>query len=215
MSYRYFIFVILGAYLVGSIPFSLIIAKVHGKDIRKIGSGNIGATNLSRALGRRWGYFCFLLDVSKGLLPMVLSGRILSGQVSVGMLFLWLFVGFAAVLGHIFPLYLGFKGGKGVATSFGVALGLWPYYTICAGAAIVVWGLVVLVTRYISLASIVASVVFPAALVGLIAVKEDWKFVELWPLLTAATVIPLMVILRHRGNIKRLMRGTESKIFSK
>jgi len=215
MSYRYFIFVILGAYLVGSIPFSLIIAKVHGKDIRKIGSGNIGATNLSRALGRRWGYFCFLLDVSKGLLPMVLSGSILSGQVTVGMLFLWLFVGFAAVLGHIFPLYLGFKGGKGVATSFGVALGLWPYYTICAGAAIVVWGLVVLVTRYISLASMVASVVFPAALVGLIAVKEDWKFVELWPLLTAATVIPLMVILRHRGNIKRLMRGTESKIFQR
>jgi len=215
MSYQYFIFVILGAYLVGSIPFGLIIAKVHGKDIREIGSGNIGATNLSRALGRRWGCFCFLLDVSKGLLPMVLSGKILSGQVSVGMLFLWLLVGFAAVLGHIFPLYLGFKGGKGVATSFGVALGLWPYYTICAGAAIAAWGLVVLVTRYISLASMVASVVFPVVLVGLIAVKEDWEFVELWPLLTAATVIPLMVILRHRGNIKRLMQGTESKIFSK
>ena len=210
-----FIILIIGSYLLGSIPFALVIAKAHGKDLRSIGSGNIGATNLSRALGRKWAYFCFVLDVLKGLLPMLAIIRLVSSPPGIAELFLWLAVGCAAILGHIFPIYIKFKGGKGVATSLGVALGLWPYYTICASFAFVVWTAVVLLSRYVSLASIAASVAFPVALILAIALTPGWNFADLWPLLTAAIAIPLMVILRHRENIKRLIAGTETKIFSK
>ena len=210
-----FIILIIGSYLLGSIPFAFVIAKAHGKDLRSIGSGNIGATNLSRALGRKWAYFCFVLDVLKGLLPMLAIIRLVSSPLGIAELFLWLAVGCAAILGHIFPVYIKFKGGKGVATSLGVALGLWPYYTICASFAFVVWTAVVLLSRYVSLASIAASVAFPVALILAIALTPGWNFADLWPLLTAAIAIPLMVILRHRENIKRLIAGTETKIFSK
>lgn len=210
-----FIILIIGSYLLGSIPFALVIAKAHGKDLRSIGSGNIGATNLSRALGRRWAYFCFVLDVLKGLLPMLVTIRLVSSSLGIAEFFLWLAVGCAAILGHIFPVYIKFRGGKGVATSLGVALGLWPYYTICAAFAFVVWAVVALVWRYISLASIAASIAFPVALILAIALTPGWNFAGLWPLLTAAIAIPLMVIMRHRENIKRLIAGTESKVFSK
>jgi glycerol-3-phosphate acyltransferase PlsY len=133
----------------------------------------------------------------------------------VFMLLLWLVVGCAAISGHIFPIYLKFKGGKGVATSFGVALGLWPYYTLCALFAITMWVFVVLIWRYVSLASIVASVSFPLVLISAIILRQSWDMFNLWPLLVAATAIPLMVIIRHRDNIKRLLAGTESKIFSR
>jgi len=207
---------VLPAYLLGSIPFGVIIAKTHGKDLRGIGSGNIGATNVARALGRRWAYFCFVLDVLKGLLPMVVVRALIevSGP-TPGLLSLWLFVGCGAILGHIFPIYLKFKGGKGVATSLGVALGLWPYYTICAALAFVIWAAVTLIWRYISLASITASIAFPLVLVLAIVLKPSWDFANLWPLLIAATAIPLMVIIRHRENIKRLIAGTESKVFKR
>jgi len=210
-----FTILIIGTYLLGSIPFGLIIARAHGKDLRTIGSGNIGSTNLSRALGKKWAYLCFCLDVVKGLAPVLAATFILSSPPAVKDLFLWLAVGCAAVLGHIFPIYIKFKGGKGVATSFGVALGLWPYYTICSVFAFVVWVITVLLWRYISLASIAASVTFPIALVLAIMLKPDWDFTNLWPLLTAATAIPLMVIIRHRQNIRRLIKGTESKVFTK
>jgi len=216
----YIIFVpaIIGAYLLGSIPFGLLIAKAHGKDLRSIGSGNIGATNVSRALGRKWAYICFVLDVLKGVLPMLVTLSLARGSSSesqtekVILLLLWLVVGCAAILGHIFPIYVKFRGGKGVATSFGVALGLWPYYTICASFAIVIWMAVVLIWRYVSLASIAASITFPLVLILTIVLRPGWEFVSLWPLLIAATAIPLMVIIRHRENIKRLLAGTESKI---
>ncbi|MFZ0034080.1 MAG: glycerol-3-phosphate 1-O-acyltransferase PlsY [Sedimentisphaerales bacterium] len=209
-----FVILIIGAYLLGSIPFGLIIARAHGKDLRSIGSGNIGATNLSRALGRKWAYLCFILDAAKGLLPMAVAAGFISSPPAVAELFLALAAGCAAVLGHIFPIYLKFKGGKGVATSFGVALGLWPYYTICAAAAFLIWVVVVLIWRYISLASIIASVTFPLTLVLVIILTPYWNFADLWPLLIAAVAIPIMVIARHRENIKRLLAGTESKILS-
>jgi len=202
---------IIGAYLLGSIPFGLLIAKAHGKDLRSIGSGNIGATNVSRALGRKWAYICFVLDVLKGMVPM-LAIMFIAKPEGVILLLLWLAVGCTAILGHIFPIYVKFKGGKGVATSFGVALGLWPYYTICAMFATVIWVVVVLVWRYVSLASICASISFPLVLLLAIILKPGWNFASLWPLLIAATAIPLMVIIRHRENIKRLLAGTESKI---
>jgi len=219
----YIIFVpsIIGAYLLGSIPFGLLIAKAHGKDLRSIGSGNIGATNVSRALGRKWAYVCFGLDMLKGAVPMLVTLSLVRGSSSesqtekVILLWLWLAVGCAAILGHIFPIYVKFKGGKGVATSFGVALGLWPYFTICALFAIAIWVVVVLIWRYVSLASIAASVSFPLVLILAITLTPGWDFVNLWPLLIAATAIPLMVIIRHRENIKRLLAGTESKIFAR
>jgi glycerol-3-phosphate acyltransferase PlsY len=209
------IVLIIAAYLLGSVPFGLILAAARGKDLRKIGSGNIGATNLSRALGKKWGYFCFVLDVSKGLVPILAAGRITTGPPNAIGLLLWLLVGLAAILGHIFPVYLKFKGGKGVATSFGVALGLWPYFTICALLAIITWIIVVLIFRYVSLASIIASVAFPLTFILLITAIGDWRFTDLWPLIIAAIGIPIMVIVRHRENIRRIDDGTEGKIFTK
>jgi len=221
MNYVTFVLVIIGAYLLGSIPFGLIIAAAHGKNLRAIGSGNIGATNVSRALGRKWAYFCFFLDVLKGLIPtlaaMFLAGSqaTLSQPERIVALWLCLAVGCAAIVGHIFPVYIRFKGGKGVATSFGVALGIWPYYTICAAFAIATWLVVVLVWRYVSLASVVASAAFPITLTSAIMIAKDWRFADLWPLLVIAVLIPLMVAIRHRRNIKRLIEGTEPKIHKK
>lgn len=209
--YLIFVPAVILAYLLGSIPFGLLIAKAHGKDLRSIGSCNIGATNVSRALGRKWAYVCFVLDVLKGMVPM-LSIKFIAKPAGVVMLLLWLVVGCAAIIGHIFPIYIKFKGGKGVSTSFGVALGLWPYYTICALFAITVWVVVVLIWRYVSLASIVASVSFPLVLILAVIIKQNWELISLWPLLITAAAIPLMVIIRHRENIKRLTAGTESKI---
>jgi len=210
-----FVILIIAAYLFGSVPFGIIIARLHGKDLRSIGSGNIGATNLSRALGRKWAYFCFVLDACKGLLPMLGAGLLRSQETIISELFLSLGVGCGAILGHILPLYIGFKGGKGVATSFGVALGLWPYYTICSIVSLALWTVVVLLWKYISLASITAAVAFPITLILIIIFKVDWHFYNLWPLVIAAIAIPVMVIIRHRENIKRLLAGTESKVLNK
>lgn len=213
--YLKFALAVISGYLIGSVPFGVIIARAHGKDLRSIGSGNIGATNVARALGRKWAYFCFLLDVLKGLVPMLAVRALIEmpGPTPV-LLSLWLLVGCAAILGHIFPIYLKFKGGKGVATSLGVALGLWPYYTICAAVAFIIWAAITLIWRYVSLASIIASIAFPLVLVLAILFRPGWDFTSLWPLLIAATAIPLMVIIRHQENIKRLLAGTENKVFN-
>jgi glycerol-3-phosphate acyltransferase PlsY len=211
---RFALFVI-GAYLLGAVPFGLLIAAFHGVDLRKVGSGNIGATNLSRALGKKWAYFCFALDFAKGLLPTLAAGIYLSNLTGTAGLLARLAVGCAAVIGHIFPVYLRFKGGKGVATSFGVAIGFWPYYTLCAGISLLVWVIFVLIWRYVSLASLAAAVAFPVALAASIAIVPGWRFSELWPLFTVAVGIPLLVFIRHRENISRLLSGNESKIFQK
>ncbi|MDI6449611.1 glycerol-3-phosphate 1-O-acyltransferase PlsY [Anaerobaca lacustris] len=217
-----FVPAIVVAYLVGAIPFAQIIARMHGQDLRTVGSGNIGATNLARACGRRRGYTCFALDVLKGLVPMV-AARAAAGSlpetdaatVGPGFLALWLAVGVAAILGHVFPVYLRFKGGKGVSTSFGVGLGLWPYFTVAALIALLVWLLCAATWRYVSLASICASITFPVTLAIAVAAKPDWPLATLWPLLIAATAIPLLVIVLHRQNIRRLLAGTESRIGGK
>ncbi len=213
--YAVFAVAVVAAYLLGSVPFAFLIARSAGKDLRTIGSGNIGATNLARAVGRKWGYFCFALDVLKGLVPVAIVGALRDVSENPLLLSLWLLVGIAAILGHVFPVYLRFKGGKGVATSFGVALGLWPYFTVCALVALMVWIAVVLTWRYVSLASISAAVVFPIALVVGILTLPDWRSASLWPLVVAAIVIPILVIVRHRENIRRLVAGTENKVRSR
>lgn len=206
---------IITAYLLGSVPFALIIARAHGKNLRIVGSGNLGATNLMRAVGRKWGYICFLLDVLKGLIPMLITSRFINAQPGNRELLLWLIVGCAAILGHIFPVYIGFKGGKGVATSFGVALGLWPYFTVCASIAVVIWVIVLLIWRYVSLASIISAIAFTSAFLILTAVLQSWQIENLWPLFIVAIVISLMIVIRHRENIKRIIAGTEAKVFRK
>ncbi len=215
MIYVVFAAAIPVAYLLGSVPFAFLIARAHGKDLRTIGSGNLGATNLARAAGRKWGYACFALDVLKGFVPMIVVGAIADAPDEPLVLALWLAVGIAAIFGHVFSIFLKFKGGKGVATSFGVALGLWPYFTVCALIALVLWMAVVLIWRYVSLASICASVIFPIALLLGILVVSSWRSSNLWPLLIAAIAIPVLVIVRHRENIRRLLAGTESKICGK
>ena len=177
------------AYLLGSIPFGLLIARTHHLDLRQHGSGNIGATNVTRTLGKKWGGLCFTLDVLKGTLPTLLfmclaKGRLIQGGMSdQAFLWVWLAVGFATVLGHIFPIYAGFKGGKGVATSFGVGLGLWPYFTGCAIAALITWAIIVRATRAVSLASIIAAILFPLYMILAIVLLPQWHFQTLWPLL--------------------------------
>src|SRR5215208_4938827 len=129
------------AYLVGSIPFGLIVGLARGVDVRTAGSGNIGATNVGRLLGGRFFALVFIFDLLKGLLPMIAAGLVLGFRAEdrTGYL-LWLLVGFAAILGHMFSAFLKLKGGKGVATSAGVMLGLWPYFTLPGLVGAAVWG---------------------------------------------------------------------------
>lgn len=209
-----FLIIIVAAYLLGSVPFGVMIASAHGMDLRSIGSGNIGATNVARALGRKWAYICFTLDVLKGLIPMLIA-KSLVNEINLTTLSLWLAAGCAAVIGHVFPIYLRFKGGKGVATSVGVVLGLYPYYTLPGFIAFLVWLIFLLIWRYVSLASIAASLTFPIALIATISLNANWNFTQLWPIIIVALAMPLLVILRHVENIKRLLEGSEAKVLQK
>jgi glycerol-3-phosphate acyltransferase PlsY len=203
------------SYLIGSISFALIIAKAHGIDLRTIGSGNLGATNLARACGKKWAYICFLLDFLKGFVPTFAAKFfILPDSADASALVLWLIVGVAAILGHIFPFYLKFKGGKGVATGFGVVLGIWPYCTIPGLIVFILWAGIVLIWRYISLGSVIAAAVFPLVMIVLTAILKDWYFNVLWPLIFTAVILCSLVIFLHRANIKRILAGTEHKIFN-
>lgn len=202
-----------GAYLAGSIPFGLLMGFSRGIDIRRHGSGNVGATNAGRILGRRWGAACFALDALKGLTP-VLAYSLLSGAAAEGTA--WgamrpLGVAAAAILGHVFPLWLGFRGGKGVATGLGVLLGLWPVLTLPAILVSVVWFAVVKATGYISAASIAAAAALPvlalaSALVHGLGPGEIAVYVGVTAMLAG------VVVLRHRSNIARLRTGTEPKV---
>lgn len=203
------------AYLLGSVPFGLLIAKAKGIDLRKVGSGNIGATNVGRALGRKWAYVCFLLDALKGAVPMIIAGLMVDKPVSMSDLWLWLLVGCTCVAGHIYPVYVRFKGGKGVATSLGMVLGLWPYYTVCGVVCFALWVIALLKWRYVSLASIIAAVSFPIIFIVAISIVDSWEFVRLLPLLVVAVLMAALVVLRHRENIVRLKNGTENKVFEK
>lgn len=190
------------SYLLGSIPFGLLLGFLAGKDIRNFGSKNIGATNVWRVCGRTWGIVAFLLDFLKGLGALLLIARFFPSGLEVP--YSGIIAAVAAVLGHNFPLWLGFKGGKGVATSAGVIAGLmWLPFVV----AIAVFVLTVIVSRYISLGSMVASVslvvatyfFLPQALTGNL------------PLLLLSVAMCGMIIFRHRQNISRIIAGTENK----
>jgi glycerol-3-phosphate acyltransferase PlsY len=204
--------VIILAYLLGSIPFGYLIVRARsGADIRETGSGGTGATNVSRRAGKGAGVLTLLLDACKGTAAILLARFILGLPVFSGAASdssaLW--VAAAAILvviGHMFPVWLGFRGGKGVATGVGVFLVLAP---LALGAAGVIFLLIIVATRYVSLGSIVAASIIPLFIWlqhGLISSVDDF-----WPTLLAATLIAILIIFAHRGNIQRLLRGTESK----
>ena len=203
----------LGAYFVGSIPFGVMIARAKGIDLRARGSGNVGATNVGRVVGRGWGYLCFVLDVAKGLVPVLLVGMYLrqGGELTAYRQAGWLAVALGAIGGHVFSFWLGFRGGKGVATSLGVLLGVYPYFTFAGLAALGLWCVVVLCWRYVSLASIAAAGAFPLIFLAACGLGR-WPIRQLWPLLAFAVAMAALVIARHRGNIARLLAGTENKI---
>jgi glycerol-3-phosphate acyltransferase PlsY len=207
-------------YLLGAIPFGLLIGLAKGIDIRKQGSGNIGATNVGRILGRKWGYICFVLDVAKGLVPVLWAGAFLrrtaemttsDGTLSQLGQLAWLAMGAGCILGHIFSVYLRFRGGKGVATSLGVILGVWPYFTLTAVVVLAIWVGIWGMWRYVSLASITAAVAFPIAFVALILRLEQWAFADLIVLFVFSCLIAVLVVVRHRSNITRLLAGTENR----
>ena len=197
---------IIFAYICGSIPWGYIIGKVNGIDIRTVGSKNIGATNVTRCVGKKAGKLCFALDFLKGLLPVLLAQYLAKRGLTGGEI-TTLIVVFATIIGHIFPLFLNFKGGKGVSTAAGAIMALAPYALI---TALAVWVVVFLVSRYVSLASITAAAVLPVV---------QWIFVltqgKNWLVATILTIIAALAIFRHRSNIQRLLDGTENRFGKK
>lgn len=211
------ILILLGAYLVGGLPTGLLVARSRGVDIRGHGSGNYGATNVARVLGRGWGILVFLLDVAKGAATIVsatlLANRgVLGPAVSTtGRDLLWLGVGFCCILGNTLPVYLKFRGGKGVATSLGVVLAIWPYMTVPALCAFAVWALVTRITGFVSLGSILAAAALPVAFVAASRIS-GWPLDQHYPLLLLCLALAALVWIRHRANIGRLLAGTENRI---
>ncbi|MEN3940910.1 glycerol-3-phosphate 1-O-acyltransferase PlsY [Prosthecobacter sp. SYSU 5D2] len=195
-----------GGYLSGAMPFGYWAGKLKGLDIRQHGSGNIGATNAIRVLGKGIGIPVFILDALKGWLPVWLVASFLGEQnvaqeiVSAGAVV----AGLAAVLGHMFTFWLGFKGGKGVATTAGVLLGIAPVAML---GGLVVWLLFFFTLRYVSLASMMAGVGVVATMVVVMAREGRWD----WVMLAFGVLIMVLVIVRHRANIGRILAGTEPK----
>ena len=194
------------AYLIGSIPFGYLIVKLtSGGDIRQTGSGGTGATNVSRRAGKRAGIATLILDALKGVVAALVATILVNPNwvIADGLIAA---SAVAAIVGHIFPVWLRFRGGKGVATGAGVFLMLHPLAVLCAG---VVFVIIVLFTRYVSLGSIVGALVIPLSTWLMhVFVQRD---LNLAPVLTAAIVGALLIVFAHRGNITRLMKGTEPK----
>ncbi len=193
MLSSYFIFLV--AYLVGSIPTALLVARPFGLDPRQHGSRNLGATNVARLLGKKWGLVTLLGDMGKGIIPMLLAKHLFSGEPQAASLVAG--AGFFAFLGHLFPLYLGFRGGKGVATAAGVFLVLCPLAIVID---ILVFILVVRFTGYVSVGSLLVAALTP--LLVRIFCPEPAYF---WVCLAMA----VLIWIRHQANIRRLLRGEE------
>lgn len=216
----------LAAYLLGSLPFGLIISRAHGIDIRQHGSKNIGATNVGRVLGPRAYRLCLTLDMLKGAIP-VLAASLLTNtfaRLTLAPQDAWgiLAVAAAAILGHMFPVYIRFKGGKGVATSFGSLVAIFPILTLPTLFTLLVWILAVRITRYIGISSCIAALVLPLALVAERPILVRLGFLPpesfahsvstLAPFLMVASLLSLAVIYKHRANIRRTIAGTELTI---
>ena len=206
-------------YFVGAIPSGYLLVKLKtGKDIRTLGSGNIGATNVARALGTAWFFPVFIADFFKGFAPVFwlapwVASEWKCGSCPAPMVTLAVFCALLALLGHMWPIYLGFRGGKGVATVGGI---LFAMNWIAALIAIGVWGLVVLLFRYVSLGSLVAAVSLPVAhqmTAGYL--RGRWAGETPWVMTGFLAVAAALVIFRHRSNLKRLIEGTEQRVGKK
>ena len=196
--------VAVGAYLIGSIPSGYIVGRINGVDLRKVGSGNIGATNALRVLGKKWGYLVFAADILKGWLSVTLayvwSQQFAPDDVTVAGILAAVF----AVLGHNFPVWLGFKGGKGIATSAGIMIALFPIWVFLC--ALLVWVGSFKMTRYVSVASILGAISLSVStLVLALFGRCDWLLVAV------AFAMTTLAVWRHKSNIDRLIAGTEKK----
>lgn len=198
------------SYLIGSIPFGYIIPIAKGIDIRKQGSGNIGATNVGRILGRKYGIIIFILDLLKGFIVVFIIPVLICGikfpTTSDNLLVI--LCGVCAILGHVFPVYLRFKGGKAVATSLGVFIWLSP---IPIAIAFGVWILTVILSRYVSLGSMIGAIVLTG---GIIAFEKE-PFGNGIYITILSIIVAILIILRHITNIQKIINGTETKVFSK
>jgi len=194
MAEHYLLLILLaGAYLLGSIPTGLLLGKLAGIDVRKEGSGNIGATNLYRTVGRKVGVLTLIGDCLKGIIPVLLAKYYALPVNYVA----W--IGLAAFCGHVFSLFMRFKGGKGVATALGVFLALSPL-AVCAALGVFV--ILMLKWRYVSLGSVMAAAVMPVAIMLMGSDRS---------LVIVTMIIAVIVIAKHHENIKRLLVGTESR----
>jgi glycerol-3-phosphate acyltransferase PlsY len=188
------------SYFIGSVPTGYLVARIAGGlDIRTIGSGNIGATNVGRAMGRGWAIFVTIMDMLKGALALLVTATSASTEP-------WLLslAGFAVVIGHNFPVWLKFRGGKGVATSYGVVSFLWPWNSfavaLMSGA---IWYAVMRTTRYVSLASMTSLLALPVFF---------WMLDAPLPFIVVSLALAFFVFYRHRANIERLTRGRENRV---
>ena len=194
-AYMEWAFWIVGAYLVGSVPFGYLIGRMRGVDVRTVGSKNIGATNVYRTVGKGWGLLAFLCDFLKGLLPTLAALR-WSGSADLPVL-----VGLACVVGHTLTVFMRFRGGKGVATAFGMMIALVPCPTLAAFGVFVV---TVWLSHYISLGSMLAAATLGASV---------WFVPATTLLRCVVTAIAVFVVVKHRTNIVRLAKGCENRIY--
>ncbi len=185
------------SFLIGSVPVGLLVAKEKGVDIRKMGSGNIGATNVMRTLGKREAFITLIGDILKGVIPVLLALKFFPDNIRVGM------VGLAAIAGHDFSIFLKFKGGKGVATSLGVLLAFSP---VSALFTIAVWVSVFSITRISSLSALFAFILLPVNIY--LIDNSEGKFL-------ISLIITVLIVIKHKDNIIRLMHGDESRIGQK
>lgn len=232
------------AFLMGSIPFGLVIARTQGIDIRQHGSGNIGATNVLRVMGKKYGIPCLILDALKGFIPVVIALTLIriggkDTSLAISVLKPWalelpaadrfqgqlvhVITGLMAILGHNYSPWVGFKGGKGIATSAGVLLGLFPFFGVML--LLIIWAVLFLTTRYVSVASMGAAAALPV-ITHLGArfhhVDNNKALPTMWeagtwnkPLFALTLAIAVMAIWKHRANIQRLRDGTENRFVPK
>ena len=199
-------------YLFASIPWGFIIGKANGTDIRKHGSCSIGATNVTRTIGKPWGILCFFLDFLKGFLPVLFVKTFIPGllKIPVGLYGITIIlVVLATVVGHIYPIYLKFKGGKGIATGTGALVAITPPAIICG---LIIWIIIFKVSRYVSLASIIAAIAVAVLTIFFSAIN----FYSIDVILQCFVVfLSLFAIYKHASNIKRLLNGTENRFTKK
>ena len=198
------------AYFIGSFPTGYLFGRFNGIDLRKVGSGNVGATNVTRVLGKKFGYPVFLIDFCKGLVPVFLAGAIANrcGLTSFATDICIAIAGIFSVIGHSYPVWLRFKGGKGVATSLGVIFGIsWIAALIMCAAWIVMFK----VTRYVSVASIAAAIALPVAMMTLSFLHNLRSPVFVY----FSWCLAAIVVIRHRSNLSRLLNGSEPRFARK